>query len=159
ERQGPAEPPGNATAARAGGRELQSEESRDAREPAERRSHSTRGFAAQRALRFRAALPGLYFTATSDPARAGPDDRGHATGREGRTNAAQARAREAARSMRRHYHCEPLSPAREEVSSRVFGRGQEAADRGDHEGSQRRRFSRLQEVRGVSAHGVRPEGT
>ena len=46
-----------------------------------------------------------------------------------------------------------------EVSGGLFGRGQEAADRRDHEGGQRRCRSRLQEVRGIPAHRLRPERT
>ena len=47
----------------------------------------------------------------------------------------------------------------EEVSGGFFRCGQEAADRRDDEGDQRRCLSRLQEVRGIPAHRVRPERT
>ena len=91
--QGPVESSDPRTSARARRCELRAEELRDAGEPAERRAHSAGRFAERGAVRFRAALPGLHLAVAPDSARAGTDDRGDATGNEGRTDAAQARAR------------------------------------------------------------------
>jgi uncharacterized protein (DUF885 family) len=47
-------------------------------------------FAERSAVRFRAALPGLHLAVAPNPACAGTDHRGDATGNEGRTDATQA---------------------------------------------------------------------
>ena len=71
-------------------------------------------------LRFCAALPGLHFPATPNPARAGANDRGDAAGSEGRIDAAEDRAREAARPMRWHHRRKSIPHPDDEVSDRIF---------------------------------------
>ena len=75
-----------------------------------------------RAFRFRAALPGLHFPAAPDPARAGSDGRGMRQGLKDGLDAAQARAREASRPMRRHHFRESIPHPDKEISGGVFGR-------------------------------------
>ena len=130
------------------------QELRDAGEPAEWRAHTARRFTAQRAAGFGAALPGLHFPAAPDSARAGSDHGSDAAGEKDGScrpsSCSRSFPRNVTASSRRIHSSCPRRSFRPNFPS-----GQEAPNRRDDQGDERRSFSGLQEVRGVSAHRVR----